>query len=63
MVHLLTNGEAKIVVTTLGAQGSMVMGKKADLDAVAAGPSAPKEGLPLSTNVSTYTCPKTQGKV
>lgn len=62
MVALLEGGEAKIVVTTLGAQGSMVMGRKEELEAVVKGGVEGKPELLLATSISTYTCPQTQGR-
>lgn len=62
MAALLTQegGHAKMITTTLGSKGSMVMARKEDLSAMAT--TAPVvKGLPLSTTVQGYTCGKTGG--
>jgi sugar/nucleoside kinase (ribokinase family) len=56
MAALLHLGNAKLIFTTLGAEGSMVMGRSEDM--VRGGKEGGKEGsLPLAMQESTYTCP------
>jgi sugar/nucleoside kinase (ribokinase family) len=54
----LDGGHAKMICTTLGAKGSMVMGRVADLRAMGRGDEG---ALPLATSTSPYACPRTGG--
>lgn len=56
----LEGGHAKMICTTLGAKGSMVMGRTADLAAMGQG-DVDAASLPLATSTATYTCPRTGG--
>lgn len=53
----LEGGHAKMVCTTLGAEGSMVMGRAADLKKDAETAAL----LPLATSLSSVTCSRTGG--
>lgn len=63
MAALLKLGHAKLICTTLGAKGSMVMGRKEDVDAAAAGggKKVATSELPLATETSAYTPPTAGG--
>ena len=60
MAALLRLGHAKLVFTTLGAQGSMVMGSAEAVQGREEGSKSPAStALPLATHTSGYTCPGT----
>ena len=59
MAALLGLGKAKLIFTTLGAEGSMVMGRSEDMQRGRKG-EGKEEGkwtMPLAMQESTYTCP------
>ncbi len=61
----LEGGHAKMICTTLGARGSMVMGRAADLEAMGRGEGgwegAVAGSLPLATTTAAFPCPRTGG--